>query len=334
MYTERKVLLQEIEEMRKSKTLLYVTGDRKGCETQIHPEVLDLLIKHLDKINKVSKISLILYTQGGHTSASWSIVNLIRQFCDNLEVILPSKGLSAGTLVCLGADTIVMTKQATLGPIDPSINTPLNPSIPGAPSNASKFPVSVEAINGYIELAKSAGIEESNDITEVFKVLTQHVNPLVLGEVYRIRTQIRMLGRRLLELHSFKEDKIDRILQFLCSESGSHDYRISRSEARDVLGLNVEKPDDSLYNLISALESDFAEELELSVPFIPPHALGDKQNFEYNHIRALVESVDLGSHQFTSCGILSKIRINQNNMSVIQIQDTQSFEGWRLIQNG
>ena len=52
---------------------------------------------------------------------------MIRLFCDEFEVIVPSKAHSTATLICLGADRVVMTKQATLGPIDPGINDPPNP---------------------------------------------------------------------------------------------------------------------------------------------------------------------------------------------------------------
>ncbi len=53
---------------------------------------------------------------------------MLRMFCDELEVIVPARARSAGTLMCLGADKVVMTKQATLGPIDPSLTGPLNTS--------------------------------------------------------------------------------------------------------------------------------------------------------------------------------------------------------------
>ena len=64
MYGERVDLYKEIEEKRNSKLLLYVTGDRPGLETQIHSEVLNLFVDHLDAIGSVPKISLFLYTQG------------------------------------------------------------------------------------------------------------------------------------------------------------------------------------------------------------------------------------------------------------------------------
>ncbi len=47
-----------------------------------------------------------------------------------------------------------MTEQATLGPIDPSVNTLLNPTVPNVVPQQVRIPVSVEAIKGFIELAK------------------------------------------------------------------------------------------------------------------------------------------------------------------------------------
>ena len=60
MFKDRITLYQEIEKRRESKLLVYVTGDRPGFETQIHPEILDYFIDHLDKIGKPKKISFIL----------------------------------------------------------------------------------------------------------------------------------------------------------------------------------------------------------------------------------------------------------------------------------
>ena len=46
-------------------------------------------------------------------------------FCEDFKVIVPVKCMSAGTLISLGASRIVMTKQATLDPIDTSVQHPL-----------------------------------------------------------------------------------------------------------------------------------------------------------------------------------------------------------------
>lgn len=328
MYQERTKLYQKLEEARGSKVLLYVTGDRKQLETQIGKEVIDFFVHHLDLINHHKKISLFLHTNGGDVIASWSIANLIRQFCDEFEVIVASKALSGGTLICLGANCITMTKQASLGPIDPTMNSPLNPQVPGAPPHA-KAPVSVEAISGYLDFAK-ATLGKDADLKEVFLHLSSQIHPHVLGQAYRSRTQIRMLAKKLLARHVQDEERINSILGFLCSESGSHDYTITRQEARESLKLNIERPDATLYQLIRDLHEDVASELELRKPYDPNLVLGGGNSVNYIFKRALIESVSGGSHVFTSEGILTRQNV-QIQPGVVQqgIADNRSFEGWK-----
>ena len=328
MYADRVEIIKELEAKRNSKILLYVTGDRKGMETQLHVEVLDYFIHHLDLLDgDVEKISLVLHTRGGNTNAAWTLVNLIEQFCDKLEVIVPSKAHSAGTLMCLGAKTILMTKQATLGPIDPSVTTPLNPAIPGAPPGA-KASVSVESIGGFLDFAKDALGEDSPGVAEAFMKLAGAVHPLVLGDAYRARSQIRMLAGRLLKKGN-NEVNQEPILDFLCSESGSHDYTINRREA-DELGLHVEKPDDEQYELINRLFEDVRTELKLSEPFEPNILLGAENAVEYDIPRALVESTAGGTHSFRSKGKLQKIQIpTEPGVLKVGFQDTRTSEGWQ-----
>ena len=330
MYPARRKLMAEWEKIRKTKLLVYITGDRPNLETQIHQEVIDHFVKHLDAVGDVKKISLLLYTRGGSTLAAWSIANLIRQFCDEFEVIVPFKAHSAGTLICLGADSILMTKQATLGPIDPSVNGPLNPQIPGAPPNA-RAPVSVEAIKGFLDFARDeAGLRRGSELQTIFLKLCDYVHPLVLGDVYRTRAQIRMLAKRLLSRQITDQEQIERILAFLCSESGSHDYTINRREAKDQLGLKIEKPDDDLYRRLRAMYEDVAEDLQLGIPWSPESHLAGAEQIEYCLRRGLIESCIGGSHCFMSEGTLfaRQAQVGPGIMGTA-IEDRRSFEGWK-----
>ncbi len=330
MFKDRIDNYKLLESRRESKLLVYVTGDRPGLETQIHQEILDYFINHLDIMNDCKKISLFLYTRGGNTLAAWSLVNLIRQFCDHFEVIIPLKAHSAGTLISIGADSILMTKQATLGPIDPSLNTPLNPQIPGLPPTTT-IPVSVEAINGFIALAREElNIRGKNEFTSILNKLTERIHPLVLGEVYRARDQIKMLASKLLSKQIKDKKKLKNIISFLCSESGSHDYTINRREARDELGLNIEKPDDSLYLLIKAIYDDIQNELQLTQKYDPRQVLGSNQQVRYSFRRALIESISGGSDYFVSEGTLVQSTVQtQPNVVKIAIEDQRDYEGWK-----
>ena len=330
MFRDRIDQYRALEARRNSKVLVYVTGDRKGLETQIHPEVLDYFIQHLDLLGDCNKISLVLYTRGGSTLAAWSIVNLIRQFCKNFEVIIPLKAQSAGTLVSIGADNILMTKQAVLGPIDPSINTPLNPPIPGAPPNIT-LPISVEAINGFISLAREElKIKGNRELSTVLNHLADKVHPIVLGEVYRARDQIKMLARKLLSKQIQDRKKLEKIISFLCSESGSHDYTINRREARDELGLNIEKPDDSLYLIIKSIYDDIQNELALTEGYDPRQILSGRNQASYSLRRALLESISGGSNYYVSEGTLTQVsNMIQPGITQTAIQDQRDFEGWK-----
>lgn len=292
-------------------------------------EVLDHLIHHLDMMGPQKKLTLFLHTRGGSTIAAWSIVNLIRQFCDEFDIIVPSKAHSAGTLMCLGANQIIMTKQAILGPIDPSINTQLNPPIPGG-NLMAKYPVSVEAIKGFFELAKNElGIKDDKSLSDVLIKLADMVHPLVLGEVYRAKAQIQMLAKKLLIHQQITPDKLDDIISFLVSDSGSHDYTIYRREARNQLGLNIVKPTQSQYEVIRRIQKNIVKALLLNEPYDQQSLLGQSQNVDYQIKRVLIESVEGGSHKFVSEGELSRVMVPTPQGNQLGINDFRKFEGWR-----
>jgi hypothetical protein len=343
MYKDRIENYKWLEENRKSKLLVYFTGDRQNMETQIAPDVLEYFSEHLDKINKVDKISLLLYTRGGDTMAAYSLVNLIRQFCKEFEIIIPSKARSSGTIISLGADKIMMTKQATLGPIDPSLNSPLNPQNPQIPNNPqARIPVSVESIQGFFDLAKDElKLNEEKNLKDVLLNLAEKVHPLVLGNVYRSRTQIQMVARKLLQkqLGADKSEQIEKIISFLCSDSGSHDYAIYRNEARNELGLNIEKPNDEQYLKIKEIFNSIRNELKLLEPFNLDLELGDNQTSDYSCRRVLLESLQGGTDVYVTEGTLTKTTQPINQQPPLPplirsaIENKMNFEGWKHEEN-
>ena len=292
MDKNRRELYEKIEEMRKSKFLLYVTSDRKGYSAEINDDAINYISKHLDNIGNVNKISLYLYTLGGDVLAAWNIVNLIRQFCNELEIIVPWKARSAGTLMCLGANNIIMTKQATLGPIDPSI-----------------ININVEEVQGFLELAKNElNIKDDIALSNIYNVLANQIHPLLLGKAYRTRSQIQMLARKLLKYQLKDDTKINNIIYFLCSESGSHDYTINSREAKDELCLNIIEPNDNLYKLIKEIHSSISEELGLSNPYnikLPFTTNIKEENIIIKKI--IIESMNTDSDYYISARIRKDI---------------------------
>lgn len=332
MISERIGLYEKLEKLRGSKVIVYFTSTRQGLETQIASDILPLFCEHLDKIGDTEKISLFLYTNGGNTLTAWSLVNLIRSFCKNFEVIIPANCFSSGTLISLGADNLVMTKQASLGPIDPSVNGPLNPGIPGINDPNIRIPVSVEHVNAYINMAKNDfGIKDEENLTEILLNLSDKIHPLTLGQVYKSKSQIQMLAKKLLASQNLGKEKEDNIINFLCSESGSHDYSIRRKEATDSLGLNIEKPDMELYGLIKAIYDNICKEFDMYNPYNP--TMFSAPSTAYSFRRGLIESLYYGTDVFISEGVITKqiipIPTPSGTSNQIAINDSRNFEGWR-----
>ncbi len=318
MYKQRVELYRALENEFNSKIIAYITSDRPNMGAQIASDVIDFFIDHLDKIGPCERISLFLYTRGGDTSAARNIVNLLRMYGDELQVIVPHKAHSSGTIIALGANEIVMTKQATLGPIDPSLNTDLNPRV----IDGRIFPVSVEAVKGYLEFAKDElEIKDANALASVFEKLTDFVHPLVLGEVYRSKAQIQMMASKLLQNQVKDEEQLKRIIAFLCSESGSHDYTINRREAKSELGLNIINPSPQQYEIIKEIYDDINEELMFNSPF----QLGEI-NGAYAVRRCLLESIEGGSDYFSTEGTVERGKIADGKLA---IRNQINFEGWR-----
>lgn len=330
-FAERKQLYETIERERETRFIAYVTGDRPQAETQIGADCIDIFVDVLDAIGPTKRISLLLHTNGGNTAAAWRLVNLIKTFCDELEVVIPYKAMSAGTLIALGASKIVMTKQAALGPIDPSLVHPLGPQIPNG-NQLARVPVSVEAVRGFLDAAQNdLKITDSGLLADTLNQLANKVHPLVLGQIFRSRAQIRFLAEKLLNGHMKQSGKVQAIVDFLCADSGSHDYTINRREAID-LGLPVEKPSAELYRLLKDIHKDYSSQMKLAEPFNPMMMTMPNSQTKYQMVRSLIESVSGGSFGFVSEGSLTRSAVQvPGQADQEQIQDHRTYEGWRTL---
>ena len=79
-------------------------------------------------------LDLLITTPGGSPEATESIVGYLRTKFDHIRAFIPVAAMSAGTMLALACDEIVMGSHSQLGPIDPqfTISTPDGPrSAPG-----------------------------------------------------------------------------------------------------------------------------------------------------------------------------------------------------------
>ena len=129
---ERLVLIRAIEKKRQSKVIAYVTSDRPGLFGKVAGDAVPVVERHVRRActARTKKIDLFLYSRGGDAHVPWELVTMIREFLGHrpFGVLLPYRAHSAATVIALGADEIVMTRQAEFGPIDATIEGgPHNP---------------------------------------------------------------------------------------------------------------------------------------------------------------------------------------------------------------
>ncbi len=178
----RRELIQEIQGLRKSKVITYITGDRNPAVARIAEDAVRPLYEHLLAIGNNKRIDLFLYSRGGDVSVPWRVVSMFREFCGEFSVLVPYKAQSAATLLSLGADKIVMGKKAELGPIDPT----LVKMTAGESANPPQE-ISVEDVNSYVAfIREKANINDQSALppnirpedlpAQVQQVLQQLIN--------------------------------------------------------------------------------------------------------------------------------------------------------------
>jgi len=283
-------------------------------------------------VGNSERLDLFLYSAGGATMAAWGLVNLFREFCENLSVLIPFKAHSSATLIALGADEIIMSRTAQLTPADPTITSPFNPVMPNqAPCTQPEFlPVSVEDVIGFMDLVrKEAKVEGEPYITEVVKLLAGDVRPLALGSVYRAKEQIKLLSRKLLSFHMppKEQDKIEAIVLALTRELYSHDYVIGRKEAKGVLGLKIGECPEVLEASMMDLFRSYSDELELYTTYSPEAALGSQNTKTVTFKRAFIETTEK-TYVFRTRKEVKRLRITRDGIPLDVMQERPLEEGW------
>jgi hypothetical protein len=283
-----KDLIKKIQGLRGSKVIVFFTGDRQLAGARIAEDAVRPLYDHLLSVGKNAKIDLVLYSRGGDVSVPWRIVSMFREFCDELSILVPYKSHSAATLICLGADEIVMGKKAELSPIDPTLVRMSAGETAGPPQE-----ISVEDVNSYISFVKErANINDQTALAQVFSILANNLTPLTLGSVNRQNSHIRLVARKLLTSRKEKleEAKINSIIETLTEKIYSHGHAIGRKEAQEI-GLPVEMPKDDLETALWDLYIEYEKALRLDEPIDPLVALSGKEEEHMTDLPiAIIES--------------------------------------------
>jgi hypothetical protein len=177
-------------------------------------------------------LTLLLHTPGGVTNAAETIVAYLTSKFADIEVIVPTFAMSAGTMISLASNRIVMGRQSQLGPIDPLF-------LLGAGA------ISAQAIVDQFERAK-ADILGNTMAAHVWAPILQTIGPALLQEAKNAIDYGETMVASWLEKRMFAGRSDAKQAAALAARHfsdaathKSHGRRIDRDEAR-VHGLDVE----------------------------------------------------------------------------------------------
>ncbi|HFE53660.1 MAG TPA: serine protease [Bacteroidetes bacterium] len=203
---------------------------------QITHEDVNGFMSCLYGMNWKRGLTLILHTPGGVTNAAESIVGYLYEKFRDIEVVVPTFAMSAGTMISLAADRVIMGRQSQLGPIDPQI--PMG----------GRF-VSAQAVVEQFRQARKEILRDTR-LAHVWYPILQSIGPALLQEAqnaigYSERMVANWLARRMFsrrqDAHAVAKD----VAKFFRDASVhlSHGRRIDREEAKRQ-GLVVEDLED------------------------------------------------------------------------------------------
>ena len=329
-YTERKPLLQKVEQLRAGRRLVcFFNFDRPsepalpGLSTQFYADVKEALFRVLKDSDSPEGIDLLLYTRGGDTNSVWPLVSLVREFDPDFEVLVPFRCHSSGTLAALGAKRLILTSLSELSPIDPSTGNQFNPRDPANPK--SGMAISVEDVRAYRSfiLEQLRGSKEDEDELlplppegiSLLQRLTSDVHPLALGNVNRVLQQIKQLAVNLLNLHPADGEDLQRIVRALTTQFFSHLHMINRHEAKDILGDRVEFASGELSDALDDVLRAYEEQFALRRKFYLRDLLDSDAELPFRFVGALLESVTR-SYLFETTGVVRQVAKPPANVQV------------------
>ncbi|MHB1083070.1 MAG: hypothetical protein ACYC67_27000 [Prosthecobacter sp.] len=208
---------------------------------------------------KRENVALILSTNGGSPDAAFQVARCLRRNYKVFTLYVFGDCKSAGTLVAIGANQIVMSDCGQFGPLDVQLadKEELLGQMPALEVSQTLTTLSQTAYNFFIEhfyaMEPGRGISTkmASEIalkltTAIVEPIASQIDPLLLGRVER--------SMRIAEAYSARLDPSFRHIKKLVSDYPSHEFVIDVEEASKLF-TSVRRPNPKEIQLEECLNA-------------------------------------------------------------------------------
>jgi hypothetical protein len=261
--------------------------------------ILDLKdVKRLDALTlhnllfekKYTSLDVILQTPGGDIDAAFNYAKILNRSAKEVNILVPLYAKSAGTLICMVADKILLTELSELGPLDTQIMESQDGDTPEYTSALNGFKALEQVQQHTVEtldiVTKLVLARSGMKVSEVIHLAAEFVghtsgtlysqlNPIKIGEYARALEIGESYGKIVLTRYKgWVEQKADLLVKTLVYKYPSHGFIIDQEELAK-LGLPAECVGTELASLLFKMrnilirtKSTFIELLEVP-PVVP-----------------------------------------------------------------
>ena len=278
--------------------VLCIYHDEGNEADYIGDELVDEVRSKLGATPRMESLCVLIESPGGYADSAYRLVKLVREYAADIEVLVPHQAKSAATLVCLGADKILMGFMGELGPLDPQIEDPAGGLSPRSALETFQGmqqlrTYSINTLDAFITFFRE---EESMDaphcyrraevlFAAVVEPLYNQVDPNELGRSRRYQEASMEYATRVMERWGYASRDAEDIYEIayeLTWGYPEHGFVIDLREAQE-LGLLAEQLDHEADILCQELLASVAGHTNIVFPSTPQSAGHDVNTKEENN---------------------------------------------------
>ena len=233
---QRQTMIAQVESQSGRRLICYVSGSDCMINENDTMPFVDLL----HNVRPGESVDLILHTRGGNIDAAEKLIRMVRSKVGEADfrIIVPEFAKSAGTLMVLGADCVVMSDMSELGPIDPQM-----------PFADSTGHVRWQPVQNYLDAYGEHSDAVNQDPNNVAaRIMLNKMDPATVKLCQAVKERARQCAEQLLQRGMFRESGNWSGTASELLDTGrwrSHSQMISWEDAQhpDTIGLVVEHVD-------------------------------------------------------------------------------------------